>query len=104
MMITLTLTAEYNEVTETWEVLLPNGVDPDAVVLVSATPDADEDTPPTWTDDELDELLKKPDEPKSGKELVTMLEMQGGWEDLEITDGATWSIETRKKIDGRYKW
>lgn len=102
-MITLTLTAEYNRDTQQWEVLLPVGVEVDDLVFRHPE-EATEETPPTWTDEELDELLKKPAAPKSGKEFVTMLEMQGGWEDLQITDGATWSIEMRKKIEGRYKW
>jgi hypothetical protein len=101
-MITLTLTAEYNEVTKTWEVLLPNGVDPDAVVLVSATPDADEDTPPTWTDDELDEALTF--EAKPATEIAASLEHVMGWASLGIKDGATWSISMRKKMQERYKW
>ncbi|MBE0690806.1 MAG: hypothetical protein IH587_11865 [Anaerolineae bacterium] len=62
------------------------------------------DVPPTWTEAELDAIFEKPEHPMTGAELVRWIEMEGGWEDLQITDGAEWSIETRKRIEGRYKW
>jgi hypothetical protein len=43
--------------------------------------------------------------PLSGAEIVALLEQEGGWEDLGITDGAEWVQEQRRKNERKFpKW
>jgi hypothetical protein len=106
-MITLTLTAEYNAQYDQWEVELPKDFDSHKIVykqLLVDEADVPDDVPPTWTPEELDEFMRNIPRLETGAEIVKWLEENGNWSDLGITDGAEWSIEMRKKIDGRYQW
>src|SRR3954470_15427893 len=64
-----------------------------------------EDIAPTWTDEELAELLK-PVTPMTGKELAEWMETeefnQYEWNDPR--DGATWVEEERRKQRERKQW
>jgi hypothetical protein len=110
-MMFIQLTAEYNPETARLEITLPPGIDPIEFAIKRHREDEDENgaygivnPSTTWTEEELDEIFQKPERAMTGKELVTWLEMTGGWEDLQITSGAEWSIEQRRRIEGRYKW
>jgi hypothetical protein len=106
-MITIEITAEYNPDTDIVEIQLPAVLDSADVMIKRHKDELNEDVisaaDPTWTEAELDEMLQF--EAKTAAEIAASIrEEGGGWEDLGITDGAEWSIEHRKKIEGRYKW
>ncbi|MCC7451203.1 MAG: hypothetical protein IT324_27580 [Anaerolineae bacterium] len=90
-MTTLHLTAHVNEKGEL-TAKLPVDVPPVEVPDESVT----------WTDEELEELLK-PVPPKTGKEIVES-GLLGGWEDADIVDGATWVEEQRRKHTRKFDW
>ncbi|MCC6616794.1 MAG: hypothetical protein IT320_25195 [Anaerolineae bacterium] len=108
-MTTIQLTAEYDPESNELEVLLPEGIDPKKLSFSRREPTAHAQTTldpsPTWTEAELDAMFEKPERPMTAAEFAKFIEEEGGgWEDLGITDGAEWSNETRRKIEGRYKW
>jgi hypothetical protein len=59
----------------------------------------------TWTEDEIQEVLASIDKiaPKTGAEVVAILQSMTttGWEHIE--DGATWVAEQRRQQGGK-KW
>lgn len=59
-----------------------------------------EDNSP-WTDEELTQLMTI--EPLSGAEIIEQ-GLAGGWADLDITEGAEWVEEQRRKKRERKKW
>ena len=70
---------------------LPDGWQPGEIMVELAVE-------PTFTDEELDQLMQ----PQSGKpasEIET-----GGWEDLDIQDGAEWVEQQRRKRREQNKW
>ncbi|MEL6404094.1 MAG: hypothetical protein AAFR81_07005 [Chloroflexota bacterium] len=69
---------------------LPEGWQPGEVTVEIAIE-------PTYTEEELDELLKP--NPRPASEIET-----GGWEDLEIQDGAEWVENQRRKRREQNKW
>lgn len=56
---------------------------------------------PTWSDDELEALMTI--EPMTGREIVEA-GLTGGWQDLDISDGAAWVTEQCRKRRERRKW
>ena len=54
-----------------------------------------------WTDEELAEFTKI--EPMTGAEIVEA-GLTGGWEDMEITDGAAWIQQQRRQRQERRVW
>jgi hypothetical protein len=79
------------------EVALPDGLPPGKVQVtleVESEKDfAGEECP--WTEEEIREMMRIT--PMSGAEIVALLEHEGGWEDLGISDGAEWVREQRRK-------
>lgn len=65
--------------------------------LTPKTPTAE----PPWTDEELEHLIQ-PD-PRTGAEIVAM-GLTGGWEHLDIDDGATWVNEQKAKRRRKNQW
>jgi hypothetical protein len=63
---------------------------------VDATPDA---TP--WTAEEIAELTQI--EPMTGTEIVAA-GLTGGWADMDITDGAEWVNEQKRKRKAKHNW
>jgi len=60
----------------------------------------------TWTDEELDELLK-PHKPLTGKQIVEKhlkTGVIGSWADMGITDSVEWLKEQRAKHANKYQW
>jgi mRNA-degrading endonuclease RelE of RelBE toxin-antitoxin system len=60
----------------------------------------------TWTDEELDELLK-PKKALTGKEIVEKhlaTGVIGRWSDMGITDSVEWLEEQRAKRRNKYQW
>ncbi len=57
---------------------------------------------PTWTDEELDELLRPNPHPLTGAEIVAA-GLVGGWEHKGITDGQAWVEEVKRKRKERRK-
>lgn len=98
-MVALQLTGRINDKGEL-EVELPKGIEP-GEVQVTIEPITEEMRP--WTDEEIAELLT-PGTPKTGAEIVAMLDEMGptGWED--VSDGAEWVEEQRRKERERNKW
>lgn len=87
------------------EVELPAGIAPGAVDVTIEIP-ASSHLPwelQPWTQTELADLMRI--EPKSGAEIVALLEQEGGWEDADIADGAAWVEEQRRKRErGLPRW
>ena len=61
--------------------------------------------PPTWTDEELAELLK-PVKPMMGKDLAEWMDTEEftKYEWTDPRDGATWVEEERRKQRERKQW
>jgi len=95
-MVTIHLTGNITEDGHL-EVEIPDGLPPGKVqVTLEVTSEEDfagEECP--WTDEEIQEMMRVT--PKTGAEIVALLEQEGGWENLGITDGAEWVQEQRRK-------
>ena len=77
---------------------LPIKLPPGQVSITIEIPDKD----PTWTDQELEDLLR-PIPAMTSREIVEA-GLIGGWEDEDIVDGAMWVDEQRYKHRERHSW
>jgi hypothetical protein len=85
------------------EVKLPEGLPPVEVKIDMTLPVQPEELPweeRPWTEEEIQEMLKS-GTPLTGAEIVKLLEEEGGWEHMGITDGAEWVEELRRKEQER---
>ena len=104
-MTTLHLTGRITENGEL-EVKLPEGLPPVEVEVTVELPVPPEELPweeRPWTEEEIQEMLK-PSTPLTGAEIVKLLEEEGGWEHMGITDGAEWVEEQRRKRREQNQW
>ena len=90
------------------QVELPPDVQPGDVDVIIQPHAVEEDVPweeRPWTEAELDELMTRT--PKTGAEIVQMLEeTDGWWKGYDITDGAAYVQQIRRKEEERRggKW
>jgi len=96
-MTTLHLTAHVNEKGEL-TAKLPVDVLLGEIEITVEVPDESV----TWTEEELEELLK-PVPPMTGKEIIEA-GLAGGWADEDIVDGATWVEEQRRTHTRKFDW
>ena len=96
-MMTIELTGHINEAGKL-EVELPAGL-PVGQVHVTLEVAAEDET---WTQEELDELLR-PVKPMTGREMAEA-GLLGGWEELGITDSVAWLEEQRNKRQRKLNW
>jgi hypothetical protein len=61
----------------------------------------DEDADAPWTDAELEDLTTV--KPMSGAEIVAA-GLTGGWADMDISDGAEWVNEQKRKRKAKRGW
>lgn len=104
-MTTLHLTGRITEKGEL-EVKLPEGLPPVEVKVTVEVPVQPEELPweeRPWTEEEIQEMLK-PRPRLTGAEIVKLLEEEGGWEHMGITDSAEWVEAQRRKRREQNKW
>lgn len=77
------------------ETTLPPGLPPGKVRITIQMTE-------TWTDEELAELLS-PVPALTGREIVES-GLLGGWKDIDISDGASWVAEQRRKQREQARW
>ncbi len=70
-----------------------------AAAVRDALTETIDETP--WTDEEIAEMTKT--EPLTGAEIVAA-GLTGGWADLDISDGAAWVNEQKRKRKEKLRW
>lgn len=81
------------------EVELPDGLESGNVNVIIETSSSSPTTGPTWTDEEIEELMRI--EPKSGADIVAGL--GAGWESLTVS-GSDWVEQLRRRRREQSQW